>query len=285
MPLRRLAFALIPLLLLGAAACDDSNSASPAEPTATAEEPQPTAEESQPTAKPTDAVEPQATDEESSGRSSPPGSAAGTDLFGSISPFQLLDTFGNAPPSENVDPELKSGLLTADDLPGDYQALGEFGSSVPSEYGPIEMAASIFTNGDMESQDLADMGGMVVSAAMNLPPEALAELGDIGDLGNAALEDVRSQEMEGFLSELTALDASGLGDGGFGIRMVMDLGALAGLFGGAPEEELPFDGIAIEMYGFVEGEQLLMVMVMAPLGGAQGVDARDLAETMDARSG
>ena len=37
------------------------------------------------------------------------------------------------------------------------------------------------------------------------------------------------------------------------------------------------------MYGFLKGEQVLMVIVMSPARQSSGVDAGDLAEAMDAK--
>jgi hypothetical protein len=54
----------------------------------------------------------------------------------------------------------------------------------------------------------------------------------------------------------------------------------------APETDYLFiDGIAMDMYMFVRGEHALMLMVMLPAGESRAVDARDLAEIMDAKAG
>ena len=41
----------------------------------------------------------------------------------------------------------------------------------------------------------------------------------------------------------------------------------------------------MDMYGFMRGEIVLMVMVMWPIDSSSSVDALDLAETMAARAG
>ena len=88
-------------------------------------------------------------------------------------------------------------------------------------------------------------------------------------------------------SDFRLLDASGLGEGGLGMRMELDLGALLGELAtafGAPEEEIPTAGFVIEMYMFFRGDRMLMVVVMETLDQSTGVDARELAETMDAKA-
>jgi hypothetical protein len=88
------------------------------------------------------------------------------------------------------------------------------------------------------------------------------------------------------------LDASGLGEGGLGLHMVMsmDLQALAEGFGAEMDEAMPSEadflkeGIAFDMYVFLRGDHMLMVMSMWPGDGPAPVDAHDLAEVMDGRA-
>ena len=216
-----------------------------------------------------------------------PGSTSDV-LLSSLNPFQLLDSFGQQPTSQQVDPSLKAALLDADDLPAGFVSLGQSTLTIPGDIGPMEMAASQFVIGDLEG----DFGGMVMSAVMSLPPEALAELGDLSDL-EAAMQAEFSQgiaeaEQLGLsLGDFRLLDASGLGDGGLGMHMEFDLGALLGELAtafDAPAEEIPDAGFIIEMYMFLRGEQMLMIIVMESLGQSTGVDARELAETMDAKA-
>lgn len=216
-----------------------------------------------------------------------PGSTSDV-LLSSLNPFQLLDSFGQQPTSQQVDPSLKAALLDADDLPAGFVSLGQSTLTIPGDIGPMEMAASQFVIGDLEG----DFGGMVMSAVMSLPPEALAELGDLSDL-EAAMQAEFSQgiaeaEQLGLsLGDFRLLDASGLGDGGLGMHMEFDLGALLGELAtafGAPAEEIPDAGFVIEMYIFLRGDRMLMIVVMESLGQSTGVDARELAETMDAKA-
>ena len=85
-------------------------------------------------------------------------------------------------------------------------------------------------------------------------------------------------------SNLHELDASGLGDNGFGMHMEMDFAGLLEAFA-VPEEENPFDaGIAMDMYMFLRGERVLMTMAMRPADQQPGADGRSLAETMDGKA-
>ena len=303
--LRRISLAILPLALL-AAACIGGGSESATDERAT---PEPASPPSASTSD-TDTVEPgRASDArlnpfqflDGPGQqptSLPPASTSATytmesggavdALLSGLNPFQLLDSLGQQPFSQQVDPSVEAMLLDADDLPADFVPLGQFTLTIPSDIGPMEIAASQFVIGDLEG----DFGGMVMSAVMSLPPEALAELGDLSDL-EAAMQAEFSQgiaeaEQLGLsLGDFQLLDASGLGDGGLGMHMELDFGALldelATAFD-APAEEIPDVGFVIEIYIFLRGDRMLMIVVMESLGQSTGVDARELAETMDAKA-
>lgn len=265
--LRKLALILLPLALL-AAACDGDDSKTDdggqSNPTATVAEPTIPADEAD---------------------SGGDGDSPGATLLGSLNPFELLGSLGDQLPSasEGVDPSLKGPLLQAGDVPSDYAPLGEFAYSVPSELGELQMAASTFSSGDMASDEL---GRTVMSAVVALPPEALDEIGDPSELANMSEEDLAElEELEQMgLGGVELLDASDLGDGGVGMHVEFDFSGLFGAFG-APEGDEPMPaGIAMDMYMFLRGEHMLMVMVIWPAGESSGVDALDLAETMDARA-
>ena len=282
--LRRISLAFLPLALL-AAACIGGGSESAIDERATPEPTSPPPISSSATYTPEPTSPPPASI--SATDTVEPGGAANALLEG-LNPLQLLDSFGQQPTSQQVDPSLKAALLDADDLPAGFVSLGQSTLTIPGDIGPMEMAASQFVIGDLEG----DFGGMVMSAVMSLPPEALAELGDLSDL-EAAMQAEFSQgiaeaEQLGLsLGDFQLLDASGLGDGGLGMHMELDFGALldelATAFD-APEEEIPAVGFVIEMYMFLRGEQMLIVIVMESLGQSTGVDARELAETMDAKA-
>ncbi|MCH7511038.1 MAG: hypothetical protein IIB19_01605 [Chloroflexi bacterium] len=282
--LRRISLAFLPLALL-AAACIGGGSESATDERATPEPTSPPPISSSATYTPEPTSPPPASI--SATDTVEPGGAANALLEG-LNPLQLLDSFGQQPTSQQVDPSLKAALLDADDLPAGFVSLGQSTLTIPGDIGPMEMAASQFVIGDLEG----DFGGMVMSAVMSLPPEALAELGDLSDL-EAAMQAEFSQgiaeaEQLGLsLGDFQLLDASGLGDGGLGMHMELDFGALldelATAFD-APEEEIPAVGFVIEMYMFLRGEQMLIVIVMETLEQSTGVDARELAETMDAKA-
>jgi len=281
--LRKLAYLLLPLALL-AAACSsgdngDNGSASGASaPTATAIAADIDASGGD-DAQPTTVIGDGDTDTD--------GAGGGGALFSAINPLELLSAASSGQPSlGEADPSLQAALLTQDDLPGDFSSLGDFTYNVPSELGELRMAAAMFASGDVASDEF---GAMVMSAAVALPPEALDELGDPSawaEASEADLEDVRAAlgETGVGLSELSLLDASALGDGGVGMHMTMDLGALFGALG-APDDANPFaDGISTDMYMFLRGDRMLMTIVMWPAGAPSGVDGRALAERMDERA-
>jgi hypothetical protein len=327
---RKLALAIVPLALL-AAACSGGDSADDGVQRDTS---QPTAElpaavsdgdggglSTEPTAAP--AVEPPAAvgDGDGGGPSTEPPAApsaeppaavsdqhdgsdgaGGEALFGALNPFDLIGGFdavpGLAALNQDVDPSLEAPLIVAGDLPPEYAPLGEFAFSLPTEYGTVEMAASQFETGGGSS---IGMASMVMSAVVSLPPEAMDELGDLSELDELTEADLAElQDLEGFgmgFQDFHILDASGLGDGGAGFHMEIDLAglfdALLSDFGeefGAvdaelSQEEIPIpDGIGMDAYMFVRGERMLMLMVMWPLGENPGVDARELADTMDGRA-
>jgi hypothetical protein len=323
---RKMALAALPIALL-AAACSGGDSfdtriqQDASEPTAErpaavndgADEGPPTEPPAPPTAAPRPTVDdrdgrrpPIGPGAEPPAAISDPGDAgdggAGEALFGALNPFDLLGGFDAAPGpgvfNQDVEPSLKAPLIVARDLPPRYSPLGEFAFSLPTEYGPMEMAASQFQTGDPSGME---MGSMVMSAVMSLPPEAMEEMGDLSELGELTEADLAElQDLEGLgmgLENFHILDTSGLGDGGAGFHMEINFGeffeALASDFGEEfgdfeaelSPEEIPFpDGIGMDVYMFVRGERMLMLMVMWPLGENPGVNARELADTMNTRA-
>jgi hypothetical protein len=215
------------------------------------------------------------------------GGSSGADaLLSSINPLQLLSAASSGAPSiAPADPSLEAALLTAGDLPAGFTPFGTFSFNVPSEYGELQMAASMFMSGDILAQEL---NAMVMSAAVAIPADQLDELGDPGDWADASEDDLGQlrdimEETGVGLSELDLLDASDLGDGGLGMHMTMDFGGLFGALG-APDDANPFaEGISMDMYMFIDGDKMLMTVVMWPAGGPSGVDGRALAEVMDGR--
>jgi hypothetical protein len=224
---------------------------------------------------------------------------------GALSPLSLLtgsmfsggDTQGLPAASGAVDPALKAALLTADDLPDGYTEMlpGGMNFSFDTDQGSMSMAASMFAQG--ESADEFPQS-MVMSAAVLASGDLLEEsLGELQRYDDSAELERQMQEALGSsgnlfgisFKDLKVLDASGLGDGGLGLHMVMtmDLSQFGEEFGASmpPEADFLKEGLAFDMYVFARGDYLLMVMSMWPGSGQSPVDARDLAEVMDARAG
>ncbi len=187
-------------------------------------------------------------------------------------------------PSDQADDSLKAIVVQQGDLPPGFSSLGEMSFSVPTGQATADMVASMFATGDLDSGDL---GTMVISAVM-VGPDVTAELGNFDELEEMTQADLdeAAAAMEEFgvtLIEMELLDASGLGDAGMGMHMVMDFSGMFDAFGMPQDESVP-SGIAWDMYAFAQGERLLMVMVMWLPDGVSGVDAHALAEIMDARA-
>jgi hypothetical protein len=229
-------------------------------------------------------------------------------LGGALNPFNLLSLGpGGGGGSETLpfvtedaDPALKAALLTAEDLPSGYSELmpGGMSFSMETAEGNMDMAASIFAKGealDAFPESMVMSGVVLVSG--DLMEESLAEIERYGD--GAELEREIQEAMGGAdnlfgvsFKDVRVLDASGLGEAGLGLHMVMsmDLEQLAEGFGAEIDEQVPTeveflkDGLSFDMYVFVRGEHVLMVMVMWPGEGPAPVDALDLAELMDGRA-
>lgn len=262
------------MLLLFVAACSEDNGDDAVPTTA------PTTEDA--TTEPTeDAVETAEPTEDGN-------SASAGNLFGSFNPFSALQGLsGAAPSSTDVDPSLKEALLAAEDLPSGFLSFGEFTFSVPDpEVGTIDMAARTFMSGDVASGEL---GAMVMSMAASMPPgsqDAFGDLDELADLSQEELDEIsaRAGQFGIEFGDIRVLDASGLGESGGAMHMEMDFGGLLDSLGAAGGENPFADGIAMDMYMFVRGERMLMLMIMYPAGGDAGIDGHDLAEMMDGRA-
>jgi hypothetical protein len=231
-------------------------------------------------------------------------SSDGGALGGVLNPFSLLsssmfsggETAGLPAVTGEADPSLKGALLTLADLPPGYTDLqpGGMNFSFETGQGSMSMAASMFAKGEAVDKFPESMVmSAVVLASGDLMEQSLAQLQRYTD--SAELE----REIENALGsgqvppgigfeDVRVLDASGLGDGGVGLHMVMtvDLGQFAQQFGGSmpPEADFLKEGLAFDMYVFVRGDHILMVMDMWPADGPAPVDARGLGEVMDARA-
>jgi hypothetical protein len=224
---------------------------------------------------------------------------------GALNPFSLLSgpLFSGAGPSGlpagtgEADPSLKAAVLTLEDLPPGYTDLqpGGMSFSFETDQGSMSMAASMFVQGEAADEFPESMVmSAVVLASGELLEQSLGELQrytNTGDLEREIQNALGGGQVPPGISfkDLRVLDASDLGDGGVGLHMVMtmDLEQFAQQFGASmpPEAEFLKEGLAFDMYVFGRGDHLLMVMSMWPGGGTAPVDARALAEVMDARAG
>jgi hypothetical protein len=136
--------------------------------------------------------------------------------------------------------------------------------------------------------DGTDLCAMVMSAAVGVSPAMSDQIGAPGDWASAGASDLDAvrQALGDSLgvSDLQLLDAGDLGDGGIGLHMAMDFGALLGAFD-APDDANPgISAIAMDMYIFLDGDTMLMTFVMWPSGTSPDVDGHDLAQVMDGRA-
>jgi hypothetical protein len=218
---------------------------------------------------------------DASGSSDDGGGFGDNAVFGALNPFSFLGGPGLPPASQPIDSELGSALLIDPDIPSEFSLMGEFSFAAPSEFGDMDMAARMWGIG-LESDEF---GAMIMSAAMVLPPEAMGEIDELIGMTEADLAEMQSasQDFGMEFAKIELLDVDGLGEGGFGMHMELDFGAFFSAFG-APEEDEGPAGIAMDMYAFVVGDRVLMVIVMWPMGESLGVDGRSLAEIMASRA-
>lgn len=207
------------------------------------------------------------------------GSVLGGRLAGQEGPgFELAEG--------EVDPALKAALLKPEDLPAGYAAFGgsEFNFSVPTAGGEkMQMAMAMF----LESTLIAGSpGSMVVSMAVALPEEEAAEALDrfdeAADLGDLEEQLGAAEGMGMRFEDVRVLDASGLGEKGFGMHMVMDF---EGPLLGQGERPNPFaGGMAFDMYMFLRDGRMYMLGVIWSADSDTSLDGRALAEVMDGRA-
>jgi hypothetical protein len=181
---------------------------------------------------------------------------------------------------------LEDMLLSSEDVPPGYQKLFAGSSSFEIEPsfgepspGEVTMAMSMF----------ADEGEqhMIMSMVMQAEDEAVAQegLAEISEVDLAEMEELfAAYELFGIqITNVRLVDASGLGDGGFGFGFTMDFSALIEELGEEPlgEEAMELSAMDMEMVMFLDGSLVAMVMTMgtdeaAPL-------SQPLAEIMAAK--
>jgi hypothetical protein len=206
-------------------------------------------------------------------------------IISAINPLSFLSGVDSGSASDGASPELAARLLSSGDLPAGYLPMGDFSMNFPMTAGSsMEMAMSWFASGDIVNT--GQLGSMVISAAIIVPPEARSEM-DIDELTNMTDEELQEEiaasgAMGMGITDVHILDASGLGEGGAGIHMEMDLAQMGDAFG-SPPVGMPAE-LGTDMYMFFEGDYMQMVMVMYPVSEGSDVDARSLAEVLDNRS-
>lgn len=191
--------------------------------------------------------------------------------------------------TEPADPQLTAALLTEADLPAGYNIVGgDIGYSMELPQGQMKMAMRMFTQGD---PTLAEMGPMVMSAAMAMPPSVLGDFdGQLDQIDQMSTEDLQKQmgAATALGIEITEISVKrvDIGDGGVSMHMVMDMSGFAERLGGLGEEGLQGfpTGIAYDMYIFKHGEHVFMAMALWPAGQESPADAASLAEMMDSRA-
>jgi len=228
----------------------------------------------------------------------------GSGLEGALNPFSLLSgslfsaggTAGLPAVTGQADPSLKPALLTLEDLPPGYTDLqpGGMSFSFDTDQGSMSMAESMFTKGEAADQFPESMVmSAVVVVSGDLLEQSLGELQrytDSAELEREMEKALGSGQVPAGISfkDVRVLDASGLGEGGVGLHMVMtmDMGQLAQEFGASmpPEADFLKEGLSFDMYVFARGDHMLMVVSMWPGGGSGPVDARALAELVDGRA-
>ncbi len=211
----------------------------------------------------------------------------------------LLLSFGateSADTSQDLDPSFMRALLDIEDMPPQFQPFDEAAySNTEPGVGTLEFAARVFVTGNLDENDL---GTVVASTAIGLPPRAVYELTELTTPQEAMDRTAREAE-EAFrsgggedLGTFQVLDGADLGDGGYGTRMEVDISLFIEEFlmsqdvDVATLETIPFSaGLGIEAYFFYVDDQMLVASVYWPLDQQPAADARELAELMAGRAG
>ncbi|MGD0766069.1 MAG: hypothetical protein ABR978_07160 [Dehalococcoidia bacterium] len=222
--------------------------------------------------------------------------SSGDSLKAAFEPLSLLTSqvlgsgsAGSGQVAQQADPDLAALLLVESDLPSGFTNTdGDIGYSVDSPQGQMTMAARMFTQGVPSA---AEMGPIVMSAALAEPPSALADFSSsLDQVDQASAQDAQNamgatEAMGITFKDFSAKKLSDLGEGGMTMHIVMDMSGLIAGFGGSAQDMGAFqNGIAFDMCAFKQGERLLMVMAVSPAGQESPVDALALAKLMESRA-
>lgn len=250
--LRRLMLIALPLVLL-AAACRGSDA-------------QPAGPEAAVPLSPTAAVTP-----DQAGESNIP---TGPD------PFSLLA--GRTEGFDPADPVLAALLVKPEDLPEEFVQVGEYGTSASTEFGTVTAAFNMFSARSVKTDASTSV---VYSMVVTVPPGARSMTAGIADgMEPHELAEIREglELMAIRVKDLRLLDLSGVGDGGYGIRIECDYaGFLEGL---GAESQGPTTTLVMDSYTFLRGDRLFRLIVIEDAASSTTVEARALVEIMDARA-
>jgi hypothetical protein len=239
----------------------------------------------------TQSVIPAATAAPSPSATPPVSAAAAQKAVGSI--FSTLFSSGaisaasgsssTSQPASAGDSSLKQYLLKANQFPAGYDNVEETSTRVSdgvSASGTIDVAASVATRGDAMADDPT---GVSILGSMVMKPQDLQALGSAlssaNELTDQDLEDAISGSAGTFgglkIGDVHLLDASGLGDGGFGMSLSMDLSGLADIIGTPTTGSAALPKLQMRIYLFAHGNYLGGIVHVA--FGALDPEGVDLA--------
>ncbi len=294
--MKRSLFVLLAAASLLAAACGGSDKKAPT-----------TAPSGQPTDAPVASATPIATlTARPSARTTPPPTGSnGKDVLGGLFNTVFTGALSGGEGLANKgfgagDPRLVQYLPSNADLPAGYTSSGQYTFRAPdgiSSSGGIDIAAEVATTGDATAPT-PDFSTIGVLMAMVLKPDDLQSLGSAFDsiksLDQKGLEDALLQGTgtEGLfkIKDAKVLDAPGLGDGGAGFQMTIDLGGFGSIFKGLSDDSTPVAGapdlsklmITMRMYLFARGDYAGGILRMAFADTlANDVDEVALAKIID----
>lgn len=225
----------------------------------------------------------------------PQSSGAGGGIAGVFG--SLLASGLNGPGGSGLvggDESLKAFLPSESDLPDGYAPMGTFTFSTPdgiSEGGAMDIAAMMAVKGDLMSPE--DLSGVEMLMAMVIRPEDLQEIGAaIESIEEMSAEEIEDEFRAGAgdfggmeLKSVRVLEADGLGEGGAGFEMTIDMGGLFDLFGGGGGDvPAGLSTMSMRMYFFGRGDYAGAVMRIAFADGFSGdADELGLARIIDAK--
>jgi hypothetical protein len=200
------------------------------------------------------------------------GSSSGAlgDIFNTV----FSSALGGGPSDDSAgepDPGLADYLPPDSALPSGFEPVGQYTFRTPdgiSGSGSMDIAAEMAVSGDIKSNDPTNLTMLM---AMVIKPEDVQEFGEafgqFKDADKDELEDALREGASGFsaleIADVKVLDADGLGQGGMGFQMTIDMSGLADMFGASIEDGPQIGKITLRMYMFAEGDYVGAVMRLA----------------------